>query len=202
MVSDINYSDDDSNQKKKKIRLRNGVDVFVLSQRVQYYDKNGKLTTESLVDYSRKNILSEYTSLDKFLLKWNENLKKQTIIEELRERGVLLDALREESDQYDMDDFDLICHLAFDKKPLTRAERINNVKKRDYLNKYEGLAHEVIFVLLDKYANEGIRELEGTEIFDINPFRSMGITKIVKAFGGKEKLNKALKELQDQIYVA
>jgi type I restriction enzyme R subunit len=189
-------------EKKKKIRLRDGVDVFVLSQRVQYYDKNGNLTTESLVDYSRKNILSEYASLDRFLQKWNGSLKKQAIIDELKSQGVLLDALREESQQYEMDDFDLICHLAYDKKPLTKAERINNVKKRNYLSKYEGLAREVLSAMLEKYANEGIKELDNTEILELAPFRSMGISKIVKAFNGKEGLLDALKELQDQIYAA
>jgi len=202
VVSEPGNTDESTNHKEKKIRLQNGVEVFVLSQRVQYYDKNGKLITESLVDYTRKNILSEYASLDQFLQKWNSSMKKQAIVEELRDRGVLLDALREKSGQYETDDFDLICHLAFDKKPLTRSERINNVKKRDYLNRYEGLAQDVIAALLEKYANEGIRELEDTEILGLKPFRSMGITKIIKAFGGKEKLNNALKELHDQIYAA
>jgi type I restriction enzyme R subunit len=202
VVSEPEDTEGDPKQKKKKVRLRSGVEVFILSRRVQYYDKDGKLITESLVDYSRKNILSEYAGLDQFLQRWNGGMKKQAIIEELKNQGVLLDALREESEQYEMDDFDLICHLAFDKKPLTRAERINNVKKRDYLNKYEGLAREVIAALLEKYANEGIRELEDTEILELKPFRSMGITKIIKAFGGKEGLNNALKELHDQIYAA
>jgi type I restriction enzyme R subunit len=202
VVADPDNPKDEQVQKKKKVRLRGGVEVFVLSQRIQYYDKNGKLITESLDDYTRKNILSEYASLDQFLKKWNGSLKKQAIIEELRDRGVLLDALREESGQYEMDDFDLICHLAFDKKSLTRAERINNVKKRDYLNKYEGLAREVIAALLEKYADEGIKEIEDTQILNIEPFRSMEIKKIVKAFGNKDGLLTALKELQDQIYAA
>jgi type I restriction enzyme R subunit len=193
---------DGQKRKHKKIRLRNGVDVFVLSQRVQYYDKDGKLISESLVDYSKKNILSEYASLDQFLLKWNNAEKKQAIVDELKLRGVLLDALREESNQYELDDFDLICHLAYDKKPLTKAERINNVKKRDYLNKYEGLARDVIAALLDRYADEGIKELENTEILDLDPFRSMGFSKIVKAFGGKDGLLNAFKDLQNEIYAA
>ena len=109
-----------------------GVEVTILNERVQYYDKDGKLITESVTDYSRKNILGEYATLDSFLRAWNSEEKKQAIIDELQERGVLLEALRQIAGNKDIDDFDLICHIAYDKAPLTKAERANNVRKRGY----------------------------------------------------------------------
>jgi type I restriction enzyme R subunit len=142
----------------------NDVIVTILNERVQYYDKDGKLITESVTDYSKKNILGEYTTLDEFLQAWNTSERKQAIVDELKERGVLLDALREASGNRNVDDFDLICHIAFDRKPLTKAERTEGVRKRDYLNRYEGVAHEVLNALLDKYAANGIADLEKVEI--------------------------------------
>lgn len=184
---------------RKKFRL-NDVTVEVLSENVQYIDENGKLIVESFTDFSRKNILEEYATLDNFLQNWNKNMKKQAIINELEERGVLLEELHKESGK-DMDDFDLICHIAYDKKPLTRAERVNNVKKGDYLSKYEGLARDVICALLDKYMTDGIGDLESTEILNNTPFNKLGSPmKIAKEFGGKEGLLNAIKELQDEIY--
>ncbi|MDR0196757.1 MAG: DEAD/DEAH box helicase family protein [Oscillospiraceae bacterium] len=179
----------------------NDVDVTILNERVQYYDKDGKLTTESVTDYSKKNILGKYAALDDFLADWNADLRKQAIIDELKERGVLLDALRDVVGCRDIDDFDLICHIAFDKKPLTKAERAANVRKRDYLSKYEGLAQDVLSALLDKYSDNGIGDLEGLQILNIDPFRAFGaLKKILNAFGGKEEYFKAVKSLHDQIY--
>jgi type I restriction enzyme R subunit len=178
------------------------VKISILNERVQYYDKDGKLITESITDYSKKNILHEYATLDEFLKAWNKDRRKQAIIDELKERGVLLDALREAAGNKDIDDFDLICHIAFDKKPLTKLERANNVKKRDYLNKYEGLARDVLSALLDKYTSDGISNLEDTKVLEIDPFRTIGALKIAKAFGGKKDFLKAIKELQDEIYAA
>ncbi|MCL2694579.1 MAG: DEAD/DEAH box helicase family protein, partial [Oscillospiraceae bacterium] len=149
----------------------NDVEVTILNERIQYYDKDGKLITESVTDYSKKNILGEYATLGDFLRAWSSNERKQAIVEELKERGVLLDALREASGQYDIDDFDLICHIAFDRKPLSRSERANNVRKRDYLSRYEGLARDVISALLDKYAADGIANLEAVQVLTIDPFR-------------------------------
>jgi type I restriction enzyme R subunit len=181
----------------------NDVEVTILNERVQYYDVDGKLITESVTDYSKKNILGEYATLDDFLQAWNTSERKQAIIDELRERGVLLDALREAAGSRDVDDFDLICHIAFDKKPLTKAERAANVRKRDYLSQYEGIAREVLSALLDKYTTNGIADLEKVSILQIDPFRAFGdMKKIMKAFGGKREYIDAVKELQNQIYRA
>ena len=180
----------------------NDVEVTVISERVQYYDKDGKLITESLIEYSKRNILREYARLDDFLRRWNELQRKEVIVEELKERGVLLEALRNEADK-DLDDFDLICHIAYDKKPLTKAERANNVQKRGYLYKYSGVAQEVIQALLDKYKNDGVRDLADTKLLEFGEFAKFGSPmKIAKLFGGKAGYEKAVKELEDEIYSA
>ncbi|QKE72673.1 DEAD/DEAH box helicase family protein [Arthrobacter citreus] len=179
------------------------VTVRVLSERVQYVDKDGKLITESLTDYTRKNILEQYARLDDFLRTWTEAEKKQAIIDELQDSGVLLDAVREELGKTELDDFDLICHLAYDKPPLTKKERAENVKKRHYLYKYSDVAQQVIEALLDKYANDGIKEIEDTKVLQLKEFAKIGSPmKIVKAFGGKEAYLKAVKELENEIYYA
>ena len=197
-----NGGSDEPSEPHHKFRVR-GVEVTILNERVQYYDKDGKLITESVTDYSKKNILGEYATLDSFLRAWNSEEKKQAIIDELQERGVLLEALREASGNKDIDDFDLICHIAYDKAPLTKAERANNVRKRGYLYKYSGLAQEVLSALLDKYMNEGIQDIENIEILSNDPFRQFGTPmKIAKLFGGKAGYKKAIKELQDEIYAA
>lgn len=188
-----------------KVRVR-GVEVKIISERVQYYDKNGKLIVESLKDYTKRNILEKYATLDVFLRKWNETSKKKAIVDELKEDGILLEALRNEASSKNpevdkMDDFDLVCHLAYDKKPLTKAERAKNVKKRDYLNKYSELAQKVLNALLDHYMNEGIEDFGGTEILDLEEFKKIASKpKIVKEFGGKQAYLKAIKELEDELY--
>jgi type I restriction enzyme R subunit len=185
-----------------KYRVKD-VEVTILNERVQYYDKDGKLITESVTDYSRKNILGEYATLDDFLLTWSSSERKQAVIEELTERGVLLDALREAAGNLDIDDFDLICHIAFDKKPLTKSERAANVRKRDYLSRYEGVARDVLSALLDKYTSNGIADLEKIDVLMIDPFRKIATPKtIISAFGGKQKYLVAVRELQNQIYSA
>jgi type I restriction enzyme R subunit len=177
--------------------------VSIINERVQYYDKDGKLITESVRDYSKKNILGEYAVLNDFLQAWNSDSRKQVIIDELKERGVLLEALREVAGERDIDDFDLICHIAFDKQPLTKAERVANVRKRDYLNKYEGVARDVLSALLEKYADNGVADLEQAGILKNDPFRRIGsMDKIFTAFGGQQGYFKAVKDLQDQIYAA
>ena len=197
-----NGGGDEPSEPHHKFRVR-GVEVAILNERVQYYDKDGKLITESVTDYSKKNILGEYATLDSFLRAWNSEEKKQAIIDELQERGVLLEALREASGNKDIDDFDLICHIAYDKAPLTKAERANNVRKRGYLYKYSGLAQDVLSALLDKYMNEGIQDIENIEILSNDPFRQFGTPmKIAKLFGGKDGYKKAIKELQNEIYAA
>ena len=192
----------DPPEPRHKFRVR-GVEVTILNERVQYYDKDGKLITESVTDYSRKNILGEYATLDSFLRAWNSDKRKQAIIDELQERGVLLEALRDAAGGKDIDDFDLICHIAYDKAPLTKAERANNVKKRGYLYQFSGLAQEVLFALLEKYMNEGISEIDSIEILSNDPFRKFGNPmKIAKLFGGKAGYIKAVRELQKEIYAA
>lgn len=189
-------------EKRHKYRVR-GVDVTILNERVQYYDKDGKLITESVTAYSKKNILGEYATLDSFLRAWNSEQRKQAIIDELQERGVLLEAIREASGNKDIDDFDLICHIAYDKAPLTKAERVNNVKKRGYLYKYSGLAQEVLSALLDKYMNDGIKDIDNLAILSNDPFRKYGTPmKIAKLFGGKAGYMQAVHELQEELYAA
>jgi len=193
------FNDDD---KPKKYYVGD-VCVKVLSERVQYVDKDGKLITESLIDYTKKNILQQYASLDDFLKRWTEAQRKQAIIDELKEEGVLLDAVREELGKTELDDFDIICHLAYDKAPLTKAERASNVKKRHYLYKYSELAQQVLEALLNKYADEGIKEIEETKVLQLKEFAKFGSPmKIVKAFGGKEAYQKAVQELENEIYYA
>jgi len=177
--------------------------VRVLSERVQYVDKHGKLITESLIDYTRKNILQQYASLDAFLKHWTQAQKKQAIIEEMKQEGVLLDAVREETGKPELDDFDLICHLAYDQAPLTKAERAHIVKKRHYLYKYSELAQQVLGTLLDKYAHEGIKEIEETKVLQLQEFAKFGSPmKIVKEFGGKAGYQAAIRELANEIYTA
>lgn len=193
---------EDGEDKPRKYYIGD-VTVRVLSERVQYVDKDGKLITESLINYTKKNILQQYTKLDDFLRKWTEAEKKQAIIDELQDSGVLLDAVREELGRTELDDFDLICHLAYDKPPLTKKERVDNVKKRHYLYKYSDIAQQVIEALLDKYANDGIKEIEDTKVLQLKEFAKIGSPmKIVKAFGGKEAYRKAVKELENEIYYA
>lgn len=194
--------DDEGDDKPRKYYVCD-VLVKVLSERVQYVDKDGKLITESLVDYTKKNILQQYSRLDEFLRTWTNAEKKQAIIDELQDGGVLLEAVRQELGKTELDDFDLICHIAYDKKPLTKKERAENVKKRHYLYKYSDVAQQVIEVLLDKYANDGIKEIEDTKVLQLKEFAKIGSPmKIVKAFGGKEAYHKAVQELENEIYYA
>lgn len=201
--SDYGFVDDgdgEINETRVKYRV-NDVEVTVISERVQYYDKDGKLITESITDYSKKNILNEFATLDNFLNRWNSEEKKEAIIEELKEQGVLLEALREDIGNPDIDDFDLICHIAFDKKPLTKAERANNVKKRGYLYKYSDMAQSVLERLLERYMNEGITDLENPQVLELDDFKEFGSPlKIVKLFGNKKKYIEAVKELEKEIY--
>lgn len=194
--------DEEGEDKPRKYYVGD-VTVRVLSERVQYVDKDGKLITESLIDYTKKNILEQYSRLDDFLRTWTEAEKKQAIIDELQDDGVLLEAVRQELGKTELDDFDLICHIAYDKAPLTKKERAENVKKRHYLYKYSDIAQQVIEALLDKYANDGIKEIEDTKVLQLKEFAKIGSPmKIVKAFGGKEAYLKAVQELENEIYYA
>lgn len=180
-----------------------GADVYVVSEMVQYYSSDGLLVTESLKDYTRKNILGEYDTLDHFLAAWNSEHKKQAIIDELRARGVFLDELRLETGQEQMSDFDLICHIAYDQRPLTRSERANSVKKKGVLYEYAGVAREVLEALLDKYATSNLVDLDDTHVLDLEEFRRFGSPmKIVAAFGGKQQYIQAAQMLEDELYIA
>lgn len=177
-----------------------GVSVEVISQRVQYLDGNGKIITESLTDYTRKNVLKKYQSLDNFLVQWNLAEKKKVIIEELESEGVFFDSLEEEVGS-EWDPFDLICHVAFDAKPLTRRERAENVKKRDYFTKYSKKAQAVLRNLLDKYADSGLVNVESTEILRMDPFNKIGTPlELIRAFGSREDYERAIKELEAELY--
>lgn len=176
------------------------VEVKVINERVQYYDADGKLITESLKDYSRNGILKEFSTLDDFIRRWNDESKKDAIIEELKEHGVLLDALKAEVGQ-DLDEFDLICHIAFDQKPLTRSERAKKARREDYLSKYSETARAVLEAILDKYQDEGRFDFEDVQVLEFRPFNQYGNPmKIAREFGGKNKYIQAIKELENNIY--
>ncbi len=177
-----------------------GVDVSILNERIQHLDSDGKLMTESLIDYTKRSILSEFRSLDDFLMKWDKADKKTALIEALESQGILWSDLRE-SVKNDLDVFDLICHVAWDMPALTRRERAENVKKRNYFTKYGEKARIVIVALLDKYADEGIEDIEEMTVLRVDPFKDFGTpAEIVSLFGGKDGYWKALKELEHQLY--
>lgn len=192
-------SDDDESTKRAKYVI-NDVPVYVLAERVQYYGNDGKLITESLKDYTRKTVTKEYASLDDFLATWTAAGQKKLIIEELEQHGVLWQALEEEVGR-ELDPFDLICHVAYDQPPLTRRERANKVRKRDYFNKYGDQARTVLDALLDKYADGGIDNLEDRSVLSLQPFSDIGTPmEIAKLFGGKTGYEAAISELETQIY--
>ena len=186
----------------KPIVDRNGCKVQIIHKTVSVYDANGKLLRqESIVDYTKENIRGEYASLDNFIRQWSAQEKKEQIRDLLHDRGIDLELLKADQNMTDVDDFDFICHVAFDKKPLTRKERANNVKKRDFFSKYSGVARDVLEALLDKYMNTGIYEIEKTEILKLDPFLKMGKpSKIAGYFGGKQGYLKAVQELEQAIY--
>ena len=176
------------------------VPVYVVAERVQYYGKDGKLITESLRDYTRNTVKKEFASLDDFLKRWDSASKKQAIVQELEELGVLFEPLADEVGK-DFGPFDLICHVAYGQPPLTRKERAENVKKRNYFAKYGEKARLVLASLLDKYAGEGIENLEDINVLKLQPINQHGTPiEIIKSFGGKGKYFEALKELEDEIY--
>ena len=181
-----------------------GCKVRIIQKTVSIYDTDGKLLRqESIVDYTKENILGKYASLDNFIRQWSAEEKKEAIRDLLRQRGIDLEQVKEQQGMADVDDFDFICHVAFDKKPLTRRERVNKVKKRDFLSKYSGAAREVLEALLDKYMNTGIYEIEKTEVLKLDPFVKMGRpAKIASYFGGKDGYLKAVKELENEIYTS
>lgn len=179
-----------------------GCTVRIINKTVSVYDTNGKLLRqESIVDYTKSNILGTYASLDNFIRQWTAEEKKESIRELLRERGIDLELMKAEQAMSDVDDFDFICHVAFDKKPMTRRERANNVKKRDFLSRYSGAAREVLEALLDRYMNTGIYEIEKTDILKLDPFAKMGKpARIAGYFGGRDGYMQAVKALENAIY--
>ena len=182
----------------------NGVEVVQVGERVQYYGKDGKLITESLVDYTKKNLKEQFATMHDFIKKWSEADKKSAIIEELEEQGILFEELREEVKQKtgkDLSIFDLICHVTFDMPPLSRKERAEKVKKRNYFGKYSEKARAILNALIDKFADEGIMEIENRSILSFQPFDKFGTpVEIIKEFGGKDKYEEAIRELEKELF--
>ncbi|PCJ26204.1 MAG: restriction endonuclease [SAR86 cluster bacterium] len=177
-----------------------GVQVSVISERVQYMGGDGKLITESLKEYTSKTVKQEYATLNDFLRKWNSADQKQAVINELEEQGVIWQALEDEVGK-DYGAFDLICHVVYGQPALTRQERANNVRKRDVFTKYGEQARKVLEALLDKYADEGIAPIEDISVLTVQPFNEMGRPiEIIKNFGGKAKYQQAVKELEQVLY--
>ncbi|MBT3045998.1 MAG: DEAD/DEAH box helicase family protein [Candidatus Thiodiazotropha sp. (ex Clathrolucina costata)] len=183
-----------------KVRV-SGVDAKIINERIEYLGPDGELITESYKDFSRKQIQSEYASLDDFLNRWNSEKKKQAIIQELEEHGIVLENLATEVGK-EYGDFDLICHIAFGQPPLTRKERANNVKKRNYFTNYGDQARAVLEALLEKYADEGIESVESAKVLKLRPFDQIGtpVEIINKVFGGKAKYETAIQELEQALF--
>jgi type I restriction enzyme R subunit len=181
-----------------------GIEVKVIAERVQYYGPDGKLITESLRDYTRACVMKQFASLDEFLRRWSDADQKKVIIEELASQGIFWEALAEEVEAKQgkpLDPFDLICHVAFDQPPLSRKERADNVKKRNYFAKYQGAALQVLEALLDKYADTGIEHVEDIKILQLDPFRRMGSpVELIRAFGGRDGYLRAIKGMEQELY--
>jgi type I restriction enzyme R subunit len=186
-------------ERRRKVTV-NGIEVTIIKERVQYMGDDGKIITESLRDYTRKNVRSAYTSLDAFLTSWKQADKKRAIVEELEQQGIIFAALNEEIGSA-FDPFDLICHVAFEQKPLTRRERAEHVKKRDYFTKYGDLARKVISALLDKYSDDGLLDLEDPAVLTLEPLSRLGTpVQLIRAFGGKPAYETAIRELESALY--
>jgi len=192
--------DDEYGEGVKKIYF-NGVSAHIVAERISYYGPNGEMITESYRDFTRKQVQSEFSSLDDFLKRWKESNKKTAIIDLLEEHGIVLENLAEEVGK-GYGDFDLICHIAYDQPPLTRKERADNVKKRNYFTKYGEQARAILNALLDKYADEGITSIEDAKILKLQPFSDMGtpVEIINKVFGGKTSYENALQELEQELF--
>lgn len=185
--------------KMKKVYV-DGVGATIIAERVEYLDENGKLVTESLRDFTKKALKKRFASLDDFLKRWKAAERKQAIVEELAAEGLPLDLIAEELGK-DLDPFDLICHIAFDRKPLTRRERADNVRKRDVFAKYGDQARAVLDALLAKYADEGVLNLDDTNVLTIPPLSALGTrVELVRAFGGRDEFIAAVHELQSALY--
>ncbi|EKL4579218.1 TPA: DEAD/DEAH box helicase family protein, partial [Escherichia coli] len=199
-TDDVGPLPEEDEKKIRKFHV-NGVAVGVIAQRVQYYDADGKLVTESFKDYTRKTLLKEYASLDDFTRKWQDADRKEAIIHELEQQGIIWEVLAEEVGK-DLDPFDMLCHVVYGQPPLTRKERAENVRKRNYFTKYSEAAQSVLDNLLDKYADAGVQEIESIQVLKLKPFDSMGtLPEIIKTgFGDRNGYNQALSELENEIY--
>lgn len=199
-TDDVGLFPEEDEKKIRKFHV-NGVAVGVIAQRVQYYDADGKLVTESFKDYTRKTLLKEYASLDDFTRKWQDADRKEAIIHELEQQGIIWEVLAEEVGK-DLDPFDMLCHVVYGQPPLTRKERAENVRKRNYFTKYSEAAQAVLDNLLDKYADAGVQEIESIQVLKLKPFDSMGtLPEIIKTgFGDRNGYNQALSELENEIY--
>lgn len=191
---------DEEPRKVNKYRV-SGVTVSKVAERVQYYDSDGKLVTESFKDYTRKTMAKQFSSLDEFVKRWNDSDRKQAVIDELAQEGIIWAALEEEVGK-EMDPFDMICHVVYDQPPLTRKERANSVKKRNYFTKYSDTAQTVLENLLVKYADVGVQEIESMQVLKVQPFNEIGsLSEIIKkGFGGKKEYEQAISELEAEIY--
>ena len=196
-TDDVGPLPEEDEKKIRKFHV-NGVAVGVIAQRVQYYDADGKLVTESFKDYTRKTLLKEYASLDDFTRKWQDADRKEAIIHELEQQGIIWEVLAEEVGK-DLDPFDMLCHVVYGQPPLTRKERAENVRKRNYFTKYSEAAQAVLDNLLDKYADAGVQEIESIQVLKLKPFDSMGtLPEIIKTgFGDRNGYNQALSELEN-----
>ncbi|HAH3593214.1 TPA: DEAD/DEAH box helicase [Escherichia coli] len=199
-TDDVGPLPEEDEKKIRKFHV-NGVAVGVIAQRVHYYDADGKLVTESFKDYTRKTLLKEYASLDDFTRKWQDANRKEAIIHELEQQGIIWEVLAEEVGK-DLDPFDMLCHVVYGQPPLTRKERAENVRKRNYFTKYSEAAQAVLDNLLDKYADAGVQEIESIQVLKLKPFDSMGtLPEIIKTgFGDRNGYNQALSELENEIY--
>jgi len=200
----IDSGENGRNKKTVQIVGKGGIKIKILQRLVSIYDTDGKLLKqESIEDYTKESIIGTYQTLDNFIQTWNGEQKKEVIRNMLKGKGIDLELIKKDQNMTDVDDFDFICHIAFDQKPLTRRERVNNVKKRDLFGKYGEAAKEVINALLDKYAELGIYDIESTEILKQNPFTKYGKpAKIAALFGGNENYRQAIRELEKEIYAA
>lgn len=187
----------------QKKYMVSGEPVTILKKMVQYMDRDGKLITESLIDYTKKNVLNQYATLDDFLSAWGAAERKEVIIKEMEEHGILFSELCEQINQ-DLDPFDLICHIVFDQPPLTRRERANNVRKRNYFTKYGEKAAEILDALLTKYADSGLSDLENVDVLKVDPIKQYGTQVYIvnTIFGGIAKFRQAIKDLEAAIYAA
>ena len=197
---DVDDDDDtDAGPGERKVVV-SGVTVRILAERVQYLGSDGTLVTESYRDFSKRQIEAEYASLDDFIRRWSAADRKQAVIDELEERGVILENLADNVGQ-DLDPFDLILHIAYDQPPLTRRERADKVRKRNYFAKYGDTARAVLEGLLDKYEDEGVIDLGDPNVLRVAPFDRIGMPlQLVNAFGSKSEFEAAVQELQSTLY--